>query len=26
VHAVAVELDLVQPLIAFRRRADELAG
>ena len=26
VHAVAVELDLVQPLIAFRRRADELPG
>jgi hypothetical protein len=24
VHAVAVELDLVQPLVAFRRRVDEL--
>ena len=24
-HAVAVELDFVQPLIAFRRRVDELS-
>ena len=23
-HAVAVELDFVQPLVAFRRRADQL--
>jgi hypothetical protein len=25
-HAVAVEFDFVQPLIAFRRRVDELGG